>query len=615
MPEQDKKAVWPGWETVRLIGRGSASSVYEIERNFLGQKEKAALRHISIPLNSDYIRELKEEGLDEESIQSLFSGYLKKIIQSFQTIQSAINECANFIHYDDLNIIRRDDSIGWDIFIKMELLTTLPKAFEKTVTEEQVIKVASDICNALVFCEKQNLVHGDIKPLNIFASSDGTYKLGDAGVGKLIYDGPMPGVRYYIAPEAYHNQPYGSTADIYSLGLVLYWLLNERRLPFLPLPPEKPKLAEREEAHARRFGGEPIPAPVHASPELQRIVLKACAYDPKDRYQHAEEMLRDLEQLKTNGSDYIPYIPITHERYIRYMNKTETDPLSFCRFFQEYVRNKKTGHLDSTYGVSFPIGYDETGDLEELELGYKHACIGGESGSGKSSFLLACVLSVALHYSPEDLEIWIYGPNSSDYKALMDAAIPHVKKIETGRDDLLSVAARDLSEEMERRSDRFQLLECAGYQDYRKSSNYQDLPRILVLFDDAQFSVRVDHEKEERMLQEVLRTAHGVGFNCIFTSQLLDLNRYPFVGFESFLQIRMTMKNHEGREKLFDFFRRPDSINAGILEEETKKLAPGMFLFLSDQSGSEEKLKLCNCLEVREDDFAAAEEYLRINSI
>ena len=52
-----------------------------------------------------------------------------------------------------------------------------------------------------------------------------------------------------MAPEVYNNQPYGHSADIYSLGMVLYWLLNERRTPFLPLPPQVPTATDEE--HAR----------------------------------------------------------------------------------------------------------------------------------------------------------------------------------------------------------------------------------------------------------------------------------------------------------------------------------------------------------------------------
>ena len=109
--------------------------------------------------------------------------------------------------------------------------------------------------------------------------------------------GTKIGTYKYMAPEVYNNNPYGHSADIYSLGLVLYWLLNERRMPFLPLPPAKLKAGMEEEARERRLRGEPLPAPAHGSKALQAIVLKACAFDPAERYHTAAEMLQDLEKL------------------------------------------------------------------------------------------------------------------------------------------------------------------------------------------------------------------------------------------------------------------------------------------------------------------------------
>ena len=107
-------------------------------------------------------------------------------------------------------------------------------------------------------------------------------------------NGTVVGTYNYMAPEIFGGRPYGSTADIYSLGLVLYWLLNERRLPFLPLPPAALSAEEDEQARIRRLRGERIPAPKNGSAALRRIVLKACEFKPENRYQSAAEMHEDL---------------------------------------------------------------------------------------------------------------------------------------------------------------------------------------------------------------------------------------------------------------------------------------------------------------------------------
>ena len=62
MDTLDKRAVWPGWETVRLIGQGSFGAVYEIRRNVYGSVERAALKHIAIPQNASDLQELRANG-------------------------------------------------------------------------------------------------------------------------------------------------------------------------------------------------------------------------------------------------------------------------------------------------------------------------------------------------------------------------------------------------------------------------------------------------------------------------------------------------------------------------------------------------------------------------
>lgn len=304
------KTVWPGWQTVRMVGRGGFGTVYEIQRDVFGHKEKAALKVISIPKSESDIEELLGDGYDKESITRRFEGFLHDIVREY-SLMVEMKGCANIVYCDDVKYTQHDDGMGWDIFIKMELLTPLLKVVDNSVSDSQVIKLGMDICNALAFCEKRNVLHRDIKPQNIFVSSDGTYKLGDFGIAKTAErttSGTKTGTYKYMAPEVYNNQPYGCKADIYSFGMLLYWLLNERRTPFLPLPPEMPTASDENKALNKRFSGALIPAPRHGSPALKKIVLKACAYKPEDRYQNAAEMLKDLSKLsgaaeKTDSND------------------------------------------------------------------------------------------------------------------------------------------------------------------------------------------------------------------------------------------------------------------------------------------------------------------------
>lgn len=289
--------VWPGWETVRIIGRGGYGAVYEIARcDCNGEIERAAMKVISIPQNPGVIETMYSEGYDTESITRTLEKYSNDIVSEY-SIMRKLNGTANVVSCDDYRKVRHADGFGWDIFIRMELLTPLTKALPEHVNEETVLEIGLDLTSALELCSRFSIVHRDIKPQNIFVSDLGDYKLGDFGIAKTMertMTGTMVGTYNYMAPEVFSSRPYGSTADIYSLGLVLYWLLNERRLPFLPLPPAALSAEEDEQARIRRLRGDRIPAPKNGGAELRRIVLKACEFKPENRYRSAAEMHEDL---------------------------------------------------------------------------------------------------------------------------------------------------------------------------------------------------------------------------------------------------------------------------------------------------------------------------------
>ncbi len=301
---------WPGWEVVRKIGSGSFGAVYEIQRDVFGDIERAALKVITIPQSRSDIDELLNEGYDEASVTERFRGYLQDIAREY-SLMAKMKGHTNVVYCDDIRYVQHEDGIGWDIYIKMELLTPMMTTLSNNIPEETAIRVGKDICSALVLCKQQNIVHRDIKPQNIFVSANGEYKLGDFGIAKTAEKttgGTKIGTYKYMAPEVYNNQPYGAAADIYSLGLVMYWLLNGRRTPFLPLPPQTPSASAEEDARRRRFSGEPIPAPAYGSPALKNIVLKACAYDVRNRYTSPEEMLADLKALGGKGAAAAPVV-------------------------------------------------------------------------------------------------------------------------------------------------------------------------------------------------------------------------------------------------------------------------------------------------------------------
>jgi len=293
----EEKFRWPGWETGRIIGRGSYGTVYEIHRQIGGRSEQAALKVISIPSDESEIRELQIEGYDNESITKYYADSLGRIEQEY-ALMAGMRGHSNIVYCDDILTRGHENGFGWDIYIRMELLTPLKTFLGKEIPEEQVIQLGLDLCRALTICRQYNVVHRDIKPENIFVSRDGTYKLGDFGIAKTMESttgGTKTGTYDYMAPEVYNGKPYGSGADLYSLGLVLYWLLNDRRGPFLT--EGRPTPSQKAAARDRRLSGEVLPPPARGSRELQEIVLRACAYETEDRYPDAGAMYEALSAL------------------------------------------------------------------------------------------------------------------------------------------------------------------------------------------------------------------------------------------------------------------------------------------------------------------------------
>lgn len=305
----DISGIFPGWKIVESLGKGSFGEVYRIEKPIPGspKKEYAALKVIHIPRDEKELDELDSRGYAREKIITYCDKAMTEVVEEY-TLMYALKGNTNIVYCDRLEQVRHENGIGWDIFIKMELLSPLDKAIGETYQEEETIKLGIDICRALALCRKENIIHRDIKPGNILVSKTGDYKLSDFGVAKVsdrTAAGTVAGTYGYMAPEIALNQEYNATVDIYSLGMVLYWLMNQKCEPFIPINAEIPTYGERRIAWEKRLSGAELPRPVNGSWALQDVVLKACAYDPKNRYQTSEEMMRALERLLGSNEDTV----------------------------------------------------------------------------------------------------------------------------------------------------------------------------------------------------------------------------------------------------------------------------------------------------------------------
>ena len=300
--EKDIRLPWPGWTIGKYLGAGGYGKVYEIERTLSGVRERAALKVVSRPADDAEIEACYENGYDQASMKASYEEEIQRYVKEYELMKDLQGQ-TNIVSCDDFAVVPRKDGIGGQIFIRMELLTPLQKATMPTkqsmLSESEVIRLGKDICKALILCEARHIIHRDIKPENILISKFGDYKLGDFGVARVqdhTTNATKMGTHGYAAPEVEHGQKYGKEADIYSLGITLYWLLNNRRMPFLNAD-EAVTAMKHQEALRRRYEGEKLPAPKNGSQKLKRIVLKACAYRPADRYRSAQELYDALAEL------------------------------------------------------------------------------------------------------------------------------------------------------------------------------------------------------------------------------------------------------------------------------------------------------------------------------
>ena len=300
-------AVLDGWNITRLLGEGSYGKVFEIERSEFGQTYRAALKVITVPQSSAEVRSVISEGMSVSQAEAYFHGIVEELMHEF-SIMFKLKGTANVVSCEDLRVLEHPDGIGWDILIRMELLhPLLPYVYQHPMARRDIIRLGIDICKALELCQRYNIIHRDIKPENIFISDNGDYKLGDFGIARTIERTTSglskKGTYSYMAPEVYAGREYGFSVDTYSLGLVLYRMLNKNRGPFLPQPPEAITFSSREQALGRRISGEALPRPFYGEGRLGEIVLKACAFDPKDRYSSPQQLRQELEAILYTQTD------------------------------------------------------------------------------------------------------------------------------------------------------------------------------------------------------------------------------------------------------------------------------------------------------------------------
>ena len=354
-------SAWPEWKIIEKIGEGSFGKVYKAQRTERGKSFYSAIKIINIPGSQSELNSVRSETGDDQAARQYFQNLVVECIQEISTMEYFRGN-SYIVSVEDFKVMEYLDAIGWEISIRMEYLTSfMDCCAEKQLTENEVIQLGLDLSKALEYCRKLNIIHRDIKPENIFVSRFGDFKLGDFGIARelerTMSGFSKKGTYSYMAPEMYKGEKYDSGVDIYSLGIVLYKLMNHNRLPFMNLEKQFITYRDKENALTRRMSGEQMEPPAEAGGLFAQIILKACAFDPAKRYQTPEEFYRDLDDLK-------------HGRMTGRAQKTseikqkdrpaptssgETEPKSRSQAYKTATVQPKQVHPAETVKVSQPV--------------------------------------------------------------------------------------------------------------------------------------------------------------------------------------------------------------------------------------------------------------------
>lgn len=295
-----------GYTVSEKIDSGTFGTVYKVVKTNAAGQYVRALKHITIPTEKQYYSVLNSMGGDVSKADSYFSQMLNNIVSEIKILNDLSEKgVQHIVRYYENDILVTDAPKRYDIFILMEYLTPLDDYIRNTdFRVRDVVNFGLDVLYGLRSCHENGVIHRDIKDENIFVSDKGEYKIGDFGVSKVMKGSAraesLKGTPNFLAPEVYlGKEGYTKSVDLYSLGIVLYRLLNYSRNPFLPHFPEQYFTQDEDAAFEERMSGKTPDPPMLGGDAIGQVIVKAIS-NSKERFQTADEFISALEAAVDN---------------------------------------------------------------------------------------------------------------------------------------------------------------------------------------------------------------------------------------------------------------------------------------------------------------------------
>ena len=278
-------------------------------------EKRYIVKKISLPASQVQVEALLLTGVyrDTQAVHDYYRELAQGVAEEAHILDQLAGQ-RGFVPYQSCQIEAMEEGVGFEVHLLGRYRKTLERHTRRNpMTHLGALNLGIDMCAALAVSREAGWLYVDLKPENIFLFGDQEYRIGDLGFVSMdsLQYASLPD-RYrslYTAPEvadAYSSL--NATMDTYALGLVLYQIYNEGKLPF--------DSAESRQAWLDRLAaGEVMDAPRCADEEMAGIITKACAYDPADRWQTPAEMGHAIiSYMQRNGAEDVPILaPVTEE--------------------------------------------------------------------------------------------------------------------------------------------------------------------------------------------------------------------------------------------------------------------------------------------------------------